>query len=43
VEEINLAGGESRVLEMAGRAKIRRTNFFFAVGEIYKKINKQED
>ncbi len=42
VEEIDLAGGESRVLEMAGRTKIRRINFFFTGGEIYEKRDKQE-
>ena len=39
---MNLAGGESQVLEMAGRTEIRRINFFFTVGEIYEKCDKQE-
>ena len=42
MEEIDLAGGESGVLEMAGRTKIRRISFFFTGGEIYEKRDKQE-
>jgi hypothetical protein len=40
--ETDVVGGESRVLEMAGRTKRRRMNFFFTMGEIYEKNDEQE-
>ena len=35
VEKIDLVSGESRVLEMAGRAKVIGLNSFFSVKKVY--------
>lgn len=43
MEEIDLVCGQSGALELAGRAEWGRPDFFFTVGEIDNKGDKQED